>query len=126
VPAILLDTNMKIQELQQILKAKILVGEDQLDRVITAGGAADLMEDVLAAAARDCALLTGVATVEAMQTARIAQVGAVVIVRKKKPPKEVIELAQTYNIPLLVTDYSLFVACGRLYMNGIRGLDGSW
>lgn len=117
---------MKIEELQQILKARILVGEDQMDRVITAGGAADLMEDVLAATARDCALLTGVATVEAMQTARIAQVGAVVIVRKKQPPKEVINLARTYNIPLLVTDYSLFVACGRLYMNGIRGLDGSW
>ena len=111
---------MKIGELQEILKAKVLVGEDQQDRVIMGGGAADLMDDVLAAAAKDCVLLTGVTTT------RIAQVAAVVIVRKKKPPQEVIDLARNYNIPFMLTDYSLFVACGRLYMNGIRGLDGSW
>lgn len=117
---------MKIQELQQILKASVLVGEDQLDNVIIGGGAADLMDDVLAAAAKDCALLTGVTSIQVMETARIAQVGAVVIVRKKKPSEEVVRLARSFKIPLLLTDYSLFVACGRLYMNGIRGLDGSW
>ncbi len=117
---------MKIAELKEILKAEILVGDDKLEQVITGGGAADLMDDVLAAAAKGCALLTGVTTTHVIQTARIAQVGAVVIVRGKKPSEEVIQLARTYGIPLLLTDYSLFVACGRLYMNGIRGLDGSW
>jgi len=117
---------MKISELQDILKAKILVGEDLLDRIIMGGGAADLMDDVLAAAAKDCVLLTGVTTAQVLQTARIAQVCAVVIVRKKKPSQDVIDLARSYNIPLMLTDYSLFVACGRLYMNGIRGLDRSW
>lgn len=117
---------MKINELQDILKARILVGEDQLDRVIMGGGAADLMDDVLAAAAKDCVLLTGVTTAQVVQTARIAQVCAIVIVRRKKPAQDVIDLARSYNIPLMLTDYSLFVACGRLYINGIRGLDGSW
>lgn len=117
---------MKIEELKKILKASVLVGQDQMDRVVTSGGAADLMEDVLAAVARDCVLLTGVTTPQVIQTAQIAQVAAVVIVRKKKPPQEVVTLARGYNIPLLLTNYSLFVACGRLYMNGIRGLDGSW
>jgi serine kinase of HPr protein (carbohydrate metabolism regulator) len=71
-------------------------------------------------------LLTGVTTVDVIQTAKIVQVSAVVIVRGKEPPEEMINLARNYNIPILLTDYSLFVACGRLYMNGIRGLDGSW
>ncbi len=117
---------MKIRELKDILKAKIVVGEDLLENVVTAGGAADLMEDVLAATARDCVLLTGVTSLQVMETARIAQVGAVVIVRKKRPPEDVVSLARSFKIPMLLTDYSLFVACGRLYMNGIRGLDGSW
>jgi len=117
---------MKISELKDILKAEVLVGEDQLGDVVSGGGAADLMDDVLAAAAKGCALLTGVTTTHVIQTARISQVAAVVIVRGKKPPEEVIQMARTYGIPLLLTDYSLFVACGRLYMNGIRGLDGSW
>ena len=117
---------MKITELREILKADIIVGEDRLDDIIISGGAADLMEDVLAAAAKGCALLTGVTTEYVMQTAKIAQVGAVVIVRGKTPPDDMVKLARQYEIPLLLTRYSLFVACGRLYMNGIRGLDGSW
>jgi predicted transcriptional regulator len=121
-----INTSMKISELKDILKAEMLVGEDQLGEVVSGGGAADLMDDVLAAAAKGCALLTGVTTTHVIQTARISQVAAVVIVRGKKPPEEMIQMARTYGIPLLLTDYSLFVACGRLYMNGIRGLDGSW
>lgn len=117
---------MKISELCKILKARVLVGEYQLDNIIISGGAADLMDDILAAAAKDCALLTGVITDHVIQTAKIVQVGAVVIVRGKKPPNKMVDLARSYDIPLLVTEYSLFVACGRLYMNGIRGLDGSW
>lgn len=117
---------MKIYELRDILKAKVLVGEDQLNEVIVGGGAADLMDDILGSAAKGCALLTGVNTERVMQTAKIVQVGAVVIVRGKTPTPAVIDLARAYRIPLLLTDYSLFVACGRLYMNGIRGLDGSW
>jgi serine kinase of HPr protein (carbohydrate metabolism regulator) len=117
---------MKIAEIKEILKAEVIVGTDQLDNVITGGGAADLMEDVLSAAAKGCALLTGVTTEYVVQTAKIAQVGAVVLVRGKKPPEKMVELARHYNIPLLLTKDSLFVACGRLYMNGIRGLDGSW
>jgi predicted transcriptional regulator len=117
---------MKIAEVKDILKAEIIVGEDQLDDIIISGGAADLMEDVLAAAAKGCALLTGVTTDYVMQTAKITQVSVVVIVRGKAPPETMVELARHYRIPLLLTRYSLFVACGRLYMNGIRGLDGSW
>lgn len=117
---------MKISELCEILKARILVGEEQVDNIIVGAGAADLMDDVLAAAAKGCALLTGVTTEHVMQTAKIVQVAAVVIVRGKQIPDEMISLSRSYNIPLLLTGYSLFVACGRLYMNGIRGLDGSW
>jgi predicted transcriptional regulator len=117
---------MKIAEICDILDAEIIVGENQMDNVIIGGGAADLMEDVLAAAAKGCVLLTGVTTEDVMQTAKVALVGAVVLVRGKKPPEKMIALAKQYEIPLLSTEYSLFVACGRLYMNGIRGLDGSW
>ncbi|HSO20177.1 MAG TPA: hypothetical protein VLT88_11990 [Desulfosarcina sp.] len=117
---------MKISEIKEILKGRMLCGEDQMDTVIVAGGAADLMDDVLAAAAKGCALLTGVTTDHVIRTAKIVGVGTIVIVRGKNPPKEFVAMAKSFDIPLMVTDYSLFVACGRLYMNGIRGLDGSW
>jgi predicted transcriptional regulator len=117
---------MKISEIKDTLKARILVGEDQLDVNVVGAGGADLMADVLSAVAKGAVLLTGLTTEHVLRTAKVADVAAVVFVRGKQPDKPVLELARTYNLPVLLTDYSLFVASGRLYMNGLRGLDGSW
>lgn len=117
---------MKISEIRNILDAEILVGEDQLDKKVVAAGGADLMADVLSAVAQEAVLLTGLTTEQVLRTAKVAGVVVVVFVRDKKPDRPVIELARTYNLPVLLTRYSLFVASGRLYMNGLRGLDGSW
>jgi predicted transcriptional regulator len=84
------------------------------------------MEDILSAVAKGSALLTGFNSEKVIRTAQIAEVGAVVFVRGKRPDKKMLELAKSYGMPILLTDYSLFVASGRLYMNGLRGLDGSW
>ncbi len=117
---------MKISEIKAILDATVLTGEDQLERTVVGAGGADLMADVLSAVARDAVLLTGLTTEHVLRTAKIAGVAAVVFVRGKKPDTPVIELARTYQLPCLLTKYSLFVASGRLYVNGLRGLDGSW
>jgi serine kinase of HPr protein (carbohydrate metabolism regulator) len=117
---------MKISEIKDALKAEILVGEDQLDKNIVAAGGADLMGDVLSAVAQEAVLLTGLTTEQVLRTAQISDVGCVVFVRGKKPAKRVLDLARTFNMPVLLTKYSLFVASGRLYINGLRGLDGSW
>jgi predicted transcriptional regulator len=117
---------MKVGEIRDILKAKVLVGDDYMERTVLGAGGADLMNDVLAAATEGAVLLTGLTTEHVMQTAKIAGVSAVVFVRGKEPAASIIELARSYEIPLLQTQYSLFVASGRLYMNGLRGLDGSW
>ena len=117
---------MKVFEISDILKATVLCGEDRLDDIIQGGGSADLMEDVLSAATQGCVLLTGVVTEQVVRTAMVAKVAAVVFVRGKQPEQSVIDLARTYDLPLLLTRYSLFVASGRLYMGGLRGLDGSW
>jgi len=117
---------MKLFEIRDILKADVLVGEDQLDTVIFGAGGADLMDDILSAVAKEAVLLSGLTTEEVVQTAKISGVGAIVFVRGKRPGKSTMKLARTYELPLLLTRYSLFVASGRLYMNGLRGLDGSW
>ncbi|MCP4690373.1 MAG: hypothetical protein GY859_20130 [Desulfobacterales bacterium] len=117
---------MKIFEVRDILKATVLVGEDLLDKSVSGGGAADLMGDVLSTVAKDAILLTGLTTDKVLETARVSGLGAVVFVRGKKPDKKFLEMARTHDIPILLTDHSLFVACGKLYIGGLRGLDGSW
>ncbi|MCG6911260.1 MAG: hypothetical protein LJE94_14205 [Deltaproteobacteria bacterium] len=117
---------MKVSEVCEILKADLLTGETHMEDRVAGGGSADLMEDVLSAATEGCVLLTGVTTEQVIRTAKVARVGAVAFVRGKKPAPNVIKLAESYDMPILLTRYSLFVASGRLYMGGLRGLDGSW
>jgi predicted transcriptional regulator len=117
---------MKLSEIKDILKARVLIGHDDLNRNIVAGGGADIMEAILSAVAKDGVLLTGLTTEEVLRTATISQVGAVVFVRGQQPSERIIKQAESFKLPLLVTDYSMFVAIGKLYMNGLRGLDGSW
>ena len=94
--------------------------------MVAGAGGADLMEAFLAAATKDAVILTGLTSDDVIRTARVAGVAAVVFVRGKQPDASAIELARSYNLPAMVTHYSLFVASGKLYMNGLRGLDGSW
>ena len=115
---------MKLSEIVEAMDATVLTGEDKLDEVITRCGASDLMSDVLAAVSEDCVLLTGLTTVQFIRTAMVAGVGAGVIVRKKKPPQEVIDMAKAQGIPLISSPYSMFVSCGRLHACGLTGLDG--
>jgi len=117
---------MKLSEVRDILDAEVIIGEEYLDRTIFGGGSADMMEDILSAVAKGSVLLTGLNSEQVLRTARIAEVGGIVVVRGKQPKPEALELALTYQMPLLKTEYSMFVASGRLYMNGLRGLDGAW
>jgi predicted transcriptional regulator len=115
---------MKLSEIVTALDATLLIGDDKLDQDITKCGASDLMSDVLAAICEGCILLTGLTTVQVIRTAMVAGVGAVVFVRKKKPPQEVIDMAKAQGIPLISSPYSMFVSCGRLHACNLTGLDG--
>jgi len=117
---------MKLSEIQEILKATVLTGDEHLGKTVVAGGGADLMDDILSAVAEGGALLTGLTTEKVLRTAKIAGVVVIVFVRGKEPGDSLLQLARSYELPVMSTKYSLFVACGRLYMNGLRGMDGSW
>lgn len=117
---------MKIYEVRDILKATVWTGENQLERSVVGAGGADIMEAFLSAATKDAVILTGLTDDAMIRTAKVADVGAVVFVRGQKPKVSAIEMAWSFELVTMTTDYSLFVASGKLYMNGLRGLDGSW
>jgi predicted transcriptional regulator len=117
---------MLLSDIRDELKAEILSGEDQLDKDVGVAGGADLLDDILSPRSKGSVLLTGLNSAEMILAAQKAGVEALVFVRGKSPEKHAINFAKKHGIPLLVTRFSLFVACGRLYMSGLRGLDGSW
>jgi hypothetical protein len=116
---------MKLSDIVRNLEASVLSGGDRLGIDITRCGASDLMSDILAGLADGSLLLTGLATLQTVRTASIAGVGAVVLVRGKTPPPEVLELAAAQGLPLISTPVSMFVACGRLHACGLSGLNGN-
>jgi len=115
---------MKISEIVNALEATVIYGNDHLDKEVTRCGASDLMSDILAALSEGCILLTGLTSVQVIRTAMVAGVGAIVFVRGKTPPQEVIELAREQELPLISSPYSMFVSCGRLHACNLTGLDG--
>ncbi len=117
---------MKLYEVRDILNADVLSGVEFMDQTVFGGGSADLMDDILSAVANGSVLLTGLTTEQAIRTAQIAKVGGIVYVRGKRPDQDIVTLAESLSLPLMTTRFSLFVASGKLYMNGLRGLDGSW
>ena len=115
---------MKLADIVRTLEGKFLVCEGQLDKVIQTCAASDLMSDILAGLSEGCLLLTGLTTVQVIRTAVVAGVSAVVIVRGKQPPQEVVALASEQGLPLITTPRSMFVSCGRLHACNLTGLDG--
>ena len=112
--------SLRLEEVKKILECDVVVGEDQLDLSVNLGCAADLMSDVLAFSKSGSLLLTGLANAQAVRTADIAEVRAIVFVRGKKPNSEAIELARRRNMPLLCTELYMYEAAGRLYASNLK------
>jgi predicted transcriptional regulator len=116
--------SMKLAEVVSVLEATTLNGADELDCEITRCGGSDLMSDVLARPTDGSLLMTGLTTVQAIRTAKIAGVVAVIFVRGKQPAPEVIKVARAEGVPIFSSPHSMFVCCGRLHGRGLTGLDG--
>ncbi len=105
---------LTLAEVRDLLEAEVVWCPDPSARI--AGiVAADLMSDVLVDSRPGMLLLTGLATVQAIRTAAIADLSGVVFVRGKWPPAGAVELAREKTVPVLVTGRSLFDAAGTLF-----------
>lgn len=113
---------MKLREIKELLDAKVIWGEDLLDKEIEFAGGSDLMSDVLAFGEPGILLLTGLSNTQSVRTADIIEAKAIIYVRGKIPDKEGIEIAKTKGIPMLSTNIMMYKACGILYSHGLPGV----
>ena len=111
---------MKLREVQKLLEAKVLAGEEFLDRQIETCCGSDMMSDVLAFTKRNTLLCTGLTNMQVVRTADMTELSGLVFVRGKVPDEEIVEAAAEDMLPVLVTEHTLFEACGILYAAGIR------
>ena len=112
---------MKICTIQELLSARVIVGEERLgDHVYSACGS-DMMSDVLAYVKDQAVLLTGLVNPQVIRTADMMDMHCVVFVRGKQPDEQILKLADMRSIAVLTTELTMFAACGLLYAAGLRG-----
>jgi serine kinase of HPr protein (carbohydrate metabolism regulator) len=110
---------MKISQIQELLNAEVVCGEDQLDREVNSACGSDMMSDVLAYGKDQAVLLTGLVNSQVIRTAEMMDMVCVVFVRSKVPTEEMVKLAKDHGMVLLKTRKRMYEACGKLYAAGL-------
>jgi len=112
---------MKISVIKELLEADVLCCEHLLDTEVNSACGSDMMSDVLAFVKDHAVLLTGLVNPQVVRTAEMMDIKCIVFVRGKLPPDNVISLAESMDITILSTNERMYVACGKLYANGLAG-----
>ena len=112
---------MKISTVRDLLHAKVLCGEEELERDVYSACGCDMMSDVLAYVKDQAVLLTGLVNPQVVRTAEMMDMVCIVFVRAKRPSEEMIRLAEKAGIVLMSTETRMYEACGSLYVNGLNG-----
>ncbi|WP_347488782.1 DRTGG domain-containing protein [Desulfoscipio sp. XC116] len=111
---------IKLREVQHILDAEVICGEDLLDNEVGSGFGCDLISDSLCFSRPNCLLITGLTNIQIVRVADMIEASAILFVRGKKPGQDIIQLAKDKQLPLLVTRRFLFESCGLLYRHGLH------
>ncbi|HBG92667.1 MAG: hypothetical protein A2X54_00560 [Nitrospirae bacterium GWF2_44_13] len=112
--------SLTLAEIKVILNANVLTSKFDANTVIGMAYSADLMSDVLSFSQTDSLLITGLVDKTVVRTAHVANIKAIVFARGKVPNKDTVALADEKNIPLMITNFSKYESCGRLYEKGLR------
>ena len=112
---------MKMSEIVKLLDAEVLCGEELLENEVHAACGSDMMSDVLAFVKEQAVLLTGLCNPQVVRTAEMMDMRCIVFVRGKTPSADIIALAEDSDIVVLASNERMYVACGKLYSNGLSG-----
>ena len=112
---------MTIQEVSEILDAKVLVGGDRMGEPVDTACGSDLMSDVLAFVKDKTVLITGLINPHVVRTSEMLDITCVVFSRGKLPSPEILEEADECGITVLATKLTTYTACGELYLHGLPG-----
>ena len=111
---------MTIQEILTRTAGEIRCGEHRKDETVGRAFCSDLMSDVLTLGCQDVLLVTGLANVQAIRTAEMADISYILFVRNKTITDEMIQLARENNMVLIQCKSSMFKVAGELFTAGLQ------
>jgi hypothetical protein len=111
---------MEIEKIVKLLGAKILCGQHRISDTVSLAFSSDLMSDVLTLEAENILLITGLANMQIIRTAEVADIHYLVIVRNKKITSDIVDLATELDMVIIESPFSMYKASGILYANGLN------
>ena len=110
---------MKLGDICKTVEGTVVCGAGRLDREVVSAFASDLMSDVLMLKTDDFLLITGLANIQAIRTAEMADAACLLLCRNKQASKEMLQLAEENDMVVIETPYSMFKSAGLLYAAGL-------
>ena len=117
---------MNIQDMVNVLHAKVLCGQERLETKVYTACCSDLMSDVLAFVNEKTVLITGLTNAHVLRTADMLDLKCLVFARGKIPGDDLLEQADEQGLVVIPTPATAFTACGLLYEAGLRGVPIEW
>jgi hypothetical protein len=111
---------MRIADISRAVDGRVVCGESRLSEEVGYAFASDLMSDVLTLKNDDFVLLTGLANIQVVRTAEMADVGCLLLCRGKRSSREMEQLARESGMVMIESPYSLFKCSGLLYEAGLK------
>jgi len=106
---------MKVNDLANALKMKVVCPGKGDDAEVTCGYTSDLLSDVMANAEDNSALITIQAHVNTVAVSGLAGVSAVIICNNHPIPSDMEEAARREGVALLQTEHNQFTASHLVY-----------
>ncbi len=112
---------MKISTIRDLLDAKVLCCEENVEHEVHSACGSDMMSDVLAFVKDQAVLLTGLVNPQVIKTAEMMDMKCIVFVRSKQPSDDMLNLACESGMVVMSCSKRMYEACGILYANGLTG-----
>jgi CRISPR/Cas system-associated endonuclease Cas1 len=111
---------MELHEIVEKINGRVISNGNSRLRSFDRAFASDLMSDVLTLKNDNLVLITGLATLQTIRTAEMADINCIIIVRNKKASPEMVQLAAESGIDLIECQYSMFRTSGLLFESGLK------
>ncbi len=115
-------TLLKIQDMLQKIEGTLITSSADETCDILLGFTSDLMSDVLTLTEDKVLLITGLATIQTIRTAAMADISHIIFVRNKQVSEKMIALAHESDITIISTKHSSFTTSVLLGELGVKGV----
>jgi predicted transcriptional regulator len=111
---------MKLKTILEALEGEALTENMDLEKEISCAFGSDLISDILMCTKEPTLLLTGLTNPQIIRLSDMIDLLGILFVRGKRPPQEIINMANERELPLILTSFTLYKTSGILYNLGLR------